>query len=101
MQSELGMQFVILSFDLAIHDLLSSNTVSSVRIGYIKMSILLAYFHDSGKLNSHDCLYFPLVNCARDPMYDPLTNTRPYESVDCILYVIIFLLKNKKIVLLA
>ena len=34
MQSELGMQFVILSFDLAIHDLLSSNTVSSVRIGY-------------------------------------------------------------------
>ena len=41
-----------------------------------------------------DRLYFPLVNCARDPMYDPLTNTRPYESVDCNLYVIIFLLKN-------
>ena len=48
-------------------NLLSSNTLSSVRAGY-KESILLAYFRDSGKRNFYIryLLFLPFVNRARD-----------------------------------
>ena len=77
MQCNLGVQFAIWSLDLVIPDMLSWNTVSSVRTGYSKEH--LTYFCDSGKQNFYICdswssILFLLWTVPEDPppLYDPL-----------------------------
>ena len=74
-ESELDMRFAIWSLDLAIRDLLSSNTVSSVWTGHEKE--YLTYFRESGKRNCfiRDPWFFCSWTVPETPLatlYDPL-----------------------------
>ena len=68
------MPFAIWSLALAFHDLVSLNTVSSLRTGHQKVSYLFIFVIQENEIiisMIHDTLFFPLVNRARDPLYDP------------------------------